>query len=137
MWASTLWPFSSSTRNIALGNGSTTVPSTRIVSSLGLATGHHRGLRARARHAEVLRGDPGGYLRSGAKGNPGPELGSDAEWGGALAPPHSHRLPNHLRSVGPARSLGDVDVTTGHGDLLDPLDLALLVRVTRRQLAGH
>src|SRR5215471_7334194 len=37
MWASTLCPFSSSTRNMALGNGSTTVPSTRIVSSLGLA----------------------------------------------------------------------------------------------------
>src|SRR6266851_1207188 len=36
MWASTLWPFSSSTRNIAFGNGSTTVPSTRIVSSFGL-----------------------------------------------------------------------------------------------------
>src|SRR4249919_4100141 len=71
MCASTLWPFSSSTRNIAFGNGSTTVPSTRIVSSLGLATGHHRGLRARARHAEVLRGDPGGYIRSGPEGNPG------------------------------------------------------------------
>src|SRR4030088_1664833 len=37
MCASTLCPFSSSTRNMALGNGSTTVPSTRIVSSLGLA----------------------------------------------------------------------------------------------------
>src|SRR4029450_6342280 len=37
MCASTLWPFSSSTRNMAFGNGSTTVPSTRIVSSLGLA----------------------------------------------------------------------------------------------------
>src|SRR6478752_4418088 len=135
MWASTLWPFSSSTRNIALGNGSTTVPSTRIVSSLGLATGHHRGLRARARHAEVLRGDPGGYLRSAPKGNPGPELGSDAEWGGAFAPPHSHRLPEHrLPGCSQLHLLGDVDVTTDDGDLLDPLDLALLVRVTRRQL---
>src|SRR5687768_637777 len=37
MWASTLWPFSSSTRNMAFGNGSTTVPSTRIVSSFGFA----------------------------------------------------------------------------------------------------
>src|SRR2546423_10177686 len=37
MCASTLCPFSSSTRNMALGNGSTTVPSTRIVSSLGWA----------------------------------------------------------------------------------------------------
>src|SRR5256885_5501055 len=34
MWASTLCPFSSSTRNIALGRGSTTVPSTSIASSL-------------------------------------------------------------------------------------------------------
>src|SRR5258707_8555763 len=41
MCASTLWPFSSSTRNMALGNGSTTVPSTRIVSSLGLARTLH------------------------------------------------------------------------------------------------
>src|SRR5262249_44682455 len=37
MCASTRCPFSSSTRNMAFGNGSTTVPSTRIVSSLGLA----------------------------------------------------------------------------------------------------
>src|SRR6266566_1933986 len=34
MWASTLCPFSSSTRNMALGRGSTTVPSTSIASSL-------------------------------------------------------------------------------------------------------
>src|SRR6476659_7650541 len=81
MWASTLWPFSSSTRNIALGNGSTTVPSTRIVSSLGLATGHHRGLRARARHAEVLRGDPGGYLWSAPKGNPARGAGERGQKG--------------------------------------------------------
>src|SRR4030095_7495843 len=33
-WARTLWPFSISTRNIALGNGSTTLPSTSIASSL-------------------------------------------------------------------------------------------------------
>src|SRR4029077_5682064 len=36
MWASTLWPFSSSTRNIAFGSGSITVPSRTIASSLGL-----------------------------------------------------------------------------------------------------
>src|SRR4030095_628223 len=35
MWASTLWPFSSSTRNIAFGSGSITVPSTWTPSSLG------------------------------------------------------------------------------------------------------
>src|SRR5512132_2308046 len=34
MWASTLCPFSSSTRNMAFGRGSTTVPSTSIASSL-------------------------------------------------------------------------------------------------------
>ncbi len=34
--ANTLWPFSSSTRNMALGNGSTTVPSSTMASSLGL-----------------------------------------------------------------------------------------------------
>src|SRR5947208_16991517 len=36
MWASTLCPFSSWTRNMAFGNGSTTVPSSTIASSLGL-----------------------------------------------------------------------------------------------------
>src|SRR3954468_6109842 len=35
MWASTLCPFSSWTRNIAFGSGSTTVPSSTIASSLG------------------------------------------------------------------------------------------------------
>src|SRR3954451_19186255 len=52
MCASTLWPFSRSTRNIALGNGSTTVPSTRIVSSLGFATVHHQGPGRAEEHAE-------------------------------------------------------------------------------------
>src|SRR6201988_5146153 len=35
MWAKTLCPFSSSTRNIAFGRGSTTVPSTSMTSSFG------------------------------------------------------------------------------------------------------
>src|SRR5206468_12437404 len=39
--ASTLCPFSSSTRNIALGSGSTTVPSTSIASSLGMRLSRH------------------------------------------------------------------------------------------------
>src|SRR6478672_10186004 len=38
MWVRTLCPLSSSTRNMALGSGSTTVPSTRIASSLGFAS---------------------------------------------------------------------------------------------------
>src|SRR5690606_28266456 len=37
MWASTLWPFSSSTRNIAFGSDSTIVPSSTMASSFGLA----------------------------------------------------------------------------------------------------
>src|SRR5215470_15299424 len=41
-WASTLWPLSSSTRNMALGSGSTTVPSTSIASSLAIASGRPR-----------------------------------------------------------------------------------------------
>src|SRR5690348_12659213 len=42
MWARTRWPFSSSTANIVLGNGSMTVPSTSIASRL--ATGAQRSL---------------------------------------------------------------------------------------------
>src|SRR5882757_6024660 len=38
MCASTRCPLSSSTRNMAFGNGSVTVPSTRIASSLGFAS---------------------------------------------------------------------------------------------------
>src|ERR671910_1164264 len=40
MWARTLWPFSSSTRNMALGRGSMTVPSSTIASSLGFGRGY-------------------------------------------------------------------------------------------------
>src|SRR6478609_7414175 len=40
MWASTRWPFSSSTANMVLGSGSMTVPSTSIASRL--ATGYVR-----------------------------------------------------------------------------------------------
>src|SRR6266851_3612122 len=63
MWASTLCPFSSSTRNMAFGSGSVTVPSTRIMSSLGLTrTSHHLKrvmLSARgARRAERTFGRP-------------------------------------------------------------------------------
>src|SRR4051812_14396353 len=72
MWASTLCPFSSSTRNIALGRGSTTVPSTRIVSSLGLATVHHRGSgRAKGARKYHSWGDRQGYNAKGSEGKPG------------------------------------------------------------------
>src|SRR4029434_2965216 len=45
MWANTLCPFSSSTRNMAFGSGSVTVPSTSIASFFGklrviLVSGH-------------------------------------------------------------------------------------------------
>src|ERR1035437_10871094 len=51
MWASTRWPFSSSTENMVLGNGSSTVPSTSIasffatccVSSLSRTNAGHHG----------------------------------------------------------------------------------------------
>ena len=49
-WASTLCPFSSSTRNIALGRGSMTVPSTVIASSL--ATRHSTVLNQRAQFSD-------------------------------------------------------------------------------------
>jgi len=39
MWASTLWPFSNSTRNIAFGSDSTIVPSRTIASSFGFGSG--------------------------------------------------------------------------------------------------
>src|SRR5687768_6715906 len=35
MWARTSWPLSNSTRNIALGSGSVTLPSTSITSFFG------------------------------------------------------------------------------------------------------
>src|SRR4026209_1792411 len=39
IWASTRWPFSSSTANIVFGSGSTTVPSTSIASRLATGAG--------------------------------------------------------------------------------------------------
>src|SRR5690554_6012172 len=36
IWAKTLCPFSNSTRNMAFGNGSTTMPSTSMASSLAI-----------------------------------------------------------------------------------------------------
>src|SRR6478672_12482893 len=62
MWASTLWPFSSSTRNMAFGSGSETVPSRTIASSLGLGSGELLleragwGLPGRARRARPAAG---------------------------------------------------------------------------------
>src|SRR5690349_14249931 len=58
MWASTLWPFSSSTRNMAFGNGSTTVPSRTIASSLGLGRADLRDWFEQGARAARGRGSP-------------------------------------------------------------------------------
>src|SRR4029453_11096847 len=61
MWASTRWPFSSSTANIVFGNGSMTVPSTSIASFL--ATGWSASLS----HAECRPGRADTRTRSVSK----------------------------------------------------------------------
>src|SRR5688572_3285226 len=71
MWASTLWPFSSSTRNIAFGRGSTTVPSSTIASSLGLA------------RTELLDCRIDGPTGSASRHQPGPGPKGDASAGTA------------------------------------------------------
>src|SRR5215470_5210563 len=71
-WASTLWPFSSSTRNIAFGSGSTTVPSTSIASSFGMCLG-----RNSREHVGPVVGDGDGVL----------EVGGQAAVGGHRRPP--------------------------------------------------
>src|SRR3989304_2664574 len=65
MCASTLCPFSSSTRNMALGSGSETVPSTSMASFLGklpvdLSHGHARHVRSRAEPTPRARGQAAG-----------------------------------------------------------------------------
>src|SRR5207302_8475766 len=90
MCASTLWPFSSSTRNMAFGSGSTTVPSTRMASSLGFARGNHLRFSNRER--------PAGRSSQTAK----------------YKPDRARR-----RSRSPMRSLGegeDFGAVVGHGD---------------------
>src|SRR5690606_41344634 len=58
IWQSTLWPLSSSTRNIALGNGSMTVPSISMTSSLPIGSARLLQLRRDGRqggpHFRVL-----------------------------------------------------------------------------------
>src|SRR4051795_3690320 len=68
MWANTLWPFSSSTRNMAFGSGSMTVPSRTIASSLGFgsvvlllatdAPSRPEGALARNGRGTILAGPP-------------------------------------------------------------------------------
>src|SRR5262245_34893471 len=61
-WASTLWPLSSSTRNIALGSGSTTVPSTSIASSLVIPPPSYPRLGEARQHVRPVLGDRDGVL---------------------------------------------------------------------------
>ena len=111
LWASTLWPFSSSTRNIAFGSGSTTVPSSTIASSLGLGRwislnslsicppgradvrsahcvvrphrnrGHQRSTTERDRHATHNRGQPNDQFSPGAELPVRPQIGRGATFG--------------------------------------------------------
>src|SRR3954464_185103 len=69
MWASTLCPFSSWTRNIALGSGSTTVPSSTIASSLGFGIVEPPRLLAEGRAAgtKPFQGTPYGISASNSK----------------------------------------------------------------------
>src|SRR5437763_16195474 len=90
MCASTLWPFSSSTRNMAFGSGSKTVPSTRMASDLGFARGNHLRFLNRERPA-----------------------------GRSSQIVQYKRLRARRRSRGPVRSLGereDFGAVVGQGD---------------------
>src|SRR5581483_2487864 len=93
MCASTLWPFSSSTRNMAFGSGSTTVPSTRIASSLGLARGNH------------LR-----FLRFPRRERPAGRSSQTAQYKRQFGPRRS-RYPSVLLGQGE-----DLGAMVGHGD---------------------
>src|SRR5437667_3138313 len=104
MWASTLWPFSSSTRNMALGSGSTTVPSSTIASSLGLGRWTSWTFRPRTRHRPWnCPGDNGHasspwarqHLRAVVGDRDGVlEMGRETAVGGLHGPAvvHEHRL---------------------------------------------
>src|SRR5580765_1553455 len=86
--ASTRWPLSSATRNIALGNGSTTVPSTSIASSLVMI----RDLVSLCRpgpYIGTVFGDGDGVL----------EMGGEAPVGGHRRPP----ILEHADLPGPHR----------------------------------
>src|SRR5215218_2270187 len=112
MCASTLCPFSSSTRNMALGSGSTTVPSTRIVSSLGLARTLHLLRAGRAeRRAKTFLGRPTMLY------GPAPDSQSD------ISPARGRRrrairhacVPN-ARVRASARKREDLGAVVGDGD---------------------
>src|SRR3989304_3073150 len=89
-WASTRCPFSSSTRNMALGRGSTTVPSTSIASSLVIRSSHRRPrLHARPDLWAVLRDGDGvleGTRQAAVLGDRRPAVFEDADLPGS----HGH-----------------------------------------------
>src|SRR5436190_20326952 len=109
MWASTLCPFSSWTRNIALGSGSTTVPSSTIASSLGFGIVEPPRLLAEGRAAgtKPFQGTLYGISASNSKhfgavighGDGVLEMGAEAPVGRLHRPPvvHQHRpRPAHV-----------------------------------------
>src|SRR5262245_5834352 len=89
-WASTLWPLSSSTRNIALGSGSTTVPSTSIASSLVIPPPSNPRLGEARQYLRSVLGDRDGVLEVGRPatvlGHRSPSVGQDLD----LPRPHRH-----------------------------------------------
>src|SRR3954470_21725320 len=96
MWASTLWPFSSSTRNMAFGSGSMTVPSRTIASSLGLGRTDLRSVLKWdflwAARAQARRRAEGRDYRGGSAEPTPPESGRFAE---ARPLPHFRLKASH------------------------------------------
>src|SRR6185503_2910525 len=118
MWASTRWPFSSSTANMVLGRGSMTVPSTSIASRL--ATGyvlpfltrsagpdgpaHERvayqtwafqatAMSCLGQDLRTVRGDGDGMLEMGREGSVGGHYGPVVRQDpGVVASEREHRL---------------------------------------------
>src|SRR2546423_1459305 len=120
MCASTRWPFSSSTRNMALGRGSTTVPSSTIASSLGLGSFFSWGIlvpvTTRAECAETAPGtiekdiSPGDRQHFWAvlgEGDGGLELGREAPVGGDDRPAVDREDVPVLQLVGAGDAVHD------------------------------
>src|SRR3972149_3492102 len=112
MWARTLWPVSSWTRNMALGSGSTTVPSTSMASSRLAGSGPFWAPRPFAplprtrEHLRAVLGNGHGMFEMGREGpirrHGGPSIRQDLHLG---APGVHHWLdgPDHPREEhGPA-----------------------------------
>src|SRR3954466_14117461 len=101
MWASTLCPFSSWTGTIALGSGSTTVPSSTIASSLGFGIWSLLDYDGKARlRRQPSQGTPHGISACNSKhlgavvgdGDGVLEVGGQAAVGRLHRPPVVHQL---------------------------------------------